>query len=430
MTSAGKHIARLASVAPLLGLLGFAGFASIRNYTVANLVENANEANLRKAVSLAPSNSFAWAQLGAILERRGETDAALQPLERAVELNPYDYGAWLDLGLHWETEGDAAKAEKCLQEAIRTSGGYYPRWVLANFYLRQADTTRFWSAMQAAILSGQADLRPAFQLYWRAFDDAGVILENGVPDRPDINRKYCEFLLASNRAGAVKPVWQRVSLDLQPRDREMGLRYAEALLANRQVGDAVHVWNQLCAAHILTYDALDAVRGPFLTNGRFEQAPSGRLFDWKLLPSEGVVARVISADGRKQLQIRFAGAHQESAELAAQSIPVSPAKTYQLKYRYSTADLPDATGLYWSAEDAGTGEKLMRPAPLPAAEKGWREGEAVVRTGSQTRLIHLSFGYRRAEGTVRTEGSVALAAVELTLSGSASHPGHEEKEEQ
>jgi hypothetical protein len=37
------------------------------------------------------------------------------------------------------------------------------------------------------------------------------------------------------------------------------------------------------------------------------------------------------------------------------------------------------------------------------------------RTGANTTLAHLVLGYRRMQGTVRTEGSVMLRGMELSL---------------
>lgn len=428
MKALSSRLARLALAAPALALLAVAVFASIRTYLVAGLVENATEQNLRKAIRLEPSNAYAWAQLGSLLERRGDTDAAEKPLERAVELDQYNYGAWLDLGLHWEVEGNQKKAEQCLQQAVRVSGGYYPRWVLANFYLRQGGGDLFWTAMREAMLHSQGDLTQVFQLYWRASDDAEEILKKGIPDRPDINRQYCNFLIDSGRIAIVPPVWRRVESDLQPRDREMGTRYADALLASRQPEEALRVWNQLCAARLLPFPPLDVARGPVLTNGRFEVRPSGRVFDWKLAELQDISETVLSSNGQPQLQISFSGAHPESLELVSQVAPASQRQTYLLGYRYSTADLPAATGLYWSVEDALSGEKLLASSPLAAANGGWKQGQATVRTGSQTRLIRLLFGYRRTEGTVRSQGSVSLTDVELAVVGPQGQPDRAKRE--
>ena len=428
MKAISGRLTRLALAAPGLALLALGMFASVQAYRVASLVEDASEQNLRKATALAPSNAYAWSQLGSLLERRGDSDAAEKPLERAVELDEYSYGAWLDLGLHWEVKGNPEKAERCLREAVRVGGGYYPRWVLANFYLRQGGGDRFWTAMRDAMLHSREDLGAVFQLYWRASDNAREILEKGVPDRADINRQYCTFLVNSGRIASVPPVWRRVESDLQPRDREMGIRYAAALLAGREVDETVRVWNQLCAARLLPYQALDAVRGPLLTNGRFELKPSGRVFDWKLAELPDITETVVSSKGQPQLEIGFSGAHPETASLVSQVAPAAPRQTYQLNYRYSTTGLPQATGLFWSVEDGVTGEKLLPNSPLSAADEGWKEGHATLRTGSQTRLIRLLFGYRRAEGTVRSQGSVSLTDVELAPAGAQGQPDDRKRE--
>jgi tetratricopeptide (TPR) repeat protein len=399
------------ALAALAGL-GMAAFQSAQIYVAEQLVESATEQNLRKAAALAPINSDAWARLGALLEKRGESDEAARALARAVALNHYDAAAWVDLGLHWEVSGDQKQAERCLLEAVRVDNTFYPRWVLANFYLREGDAQQFWTAMRAAISHSRADLKAVFELYWRAFDDPGEILEKGIPDTPEINRRYCSFLLQSGRTAAAAGVWKRLARRLEPADLPLGLAYANALLAGREPEGALHVWNELCSSRLIPYEPLDPAKGRVLTNGTFRIQPTGHLFDWKLTEAEGVSGDVETFSGRPVLAIRLSGAHPETVELLSQLAPVAGGRTYRLVYSYSTSGLPADTGLYWMADDAETGAHCMAARALLAAED-WKEGSTVFHTNPRTRLIRIVFGYRRAPGTTRAPGSVSLANVNV-----------------
>lgn len=418
MSPRGKYAprtVRLLAALCAVSLLAIAAVASARIFMAEELAGRATEDDLKKAVKLAPANSQAWAQLGALLEKRGDTEGAVRALERAVELSRYDPAAWVSLGVHWEIEGDPQRAERCLLEAARVDRTFFPRWALANFYLRQGGGERFWAAMRDAIASNRDDLTSAFELCWRAYGDAEQILQKAIPDKPETNRAYLRFLLSTGRAMAAAAVWNRIAGQLQPPDLQLAKQYMEALLVERVVDDAVNVWNRLCQAGLMRYAALDPARGLSLTNGNFRLALGDLPFDWRLGEVEGITAMMGNNPGsRSGLTIRFSGAHPETAELLSQLAPAAENETYQLRYRYSTSGLPADTGLYWMVEDGPKGGKLMEGQPLPAAEERWTAGSARFQTGPKTNLIRIAFAYRRSPGTTRAQGSVSLTDVEVS----------------
>ena len=383
-------------------------------YWAERLAQSATEEDLRKAVALAPGNADAWARLGAVLERRGDSSGAAKALARAVELNPYDAGAWVDLGLHWELEGDVKKAEDCLLKAARMDNTFFPRWSLANFYLRHGAGDPFWTAMREAISRNREDLSAAFELYWRAFDDPREILEKGIPDVPELNRRYFKFLVQTGRMAAIQGVWKRQAGRLEPEDLGPALQYVDQLLANGEAAGAVVVWNRLCEAGLVRHQPVDPARGRSLTNGKFRIPPAGRGFDWKSKEIEGIRADVESSGGRSGLLIRFSGAHPETAELVSQLAPALVHQSYQLQYSYSTSGLPPETGLYWTVEDAESRANLATSQPLAATQENRKEQRETFQTGPKTRLLRVVFAYRRSPGTTRAQGSVLLGDVQIS----------------
>lgn len=394
-----------------LTLLSFAAFASLRLYWVDRLARSGAEADLERAVSLAPGNAEAWAQLGTVLERRGESSRAAAALSRAVQLNRYDAQAWVDLALHREVQGDLKEAEKYLLQATRIDGTFFPRWALANFYLRQGAEDAFWAAMREALSRSYEYPAAAFDLYWRASDNPGDILRKGVPDIPKLNRKYFEFLLPTDRHEAAAEVWQRIERSLQPADLDLGLRYAEAALARFDAETAVRVWNQLCQQGLLPLEPLDPRAGRLLSNGKFLAAPSGRAFDWTLKLAEGITADVQNPNGRSSLWIRLSGAHPETADLLWQLAPVLPDRVYRLQYSYDTSGLPADTGLRWIVEDPQSHATLAAGDPLVATDEAWKQGQESFQVPGKTRLVRLVLRYERSPGTTRAQGSVSIANI-------------------
>ncbi len=407
---------RFALAALVLAALSLAGRASVR-VLIADQLAQDDEAELRRAVALTPRNADAWARLGSMLEKRGDDARAAEVLQRAVELNRYDSGAWVDLALVKEIGGDMPGAQKCLLEAVRVDSTFPPWWALANFHLRAGNTDPFWSAMRRAVASGRADLDAAFALYWRASEDPAEILRRGIPDVPEVNRKYLAFLLQTDRNAACDAVWDRQSARLQPEDLPAGLSYVDRLIASRSVPRAVKVWNQLCAAGLVRFQPLDPAAGRLLTGGDFASEPSGRSFDWALRATDGLTAYPENLGGLAGLRIRFSGAHPESTEILAQFAPALDRRTYRLKYQYATEGLEADTGLYWTVEDVTAGQNLATvlatTPPLQASEGDGSHGRISFQTGPGTRLLRLVLAYHRSPGTTRARGSISLSGVDL-----------------
>ncbi len=407
------RLLRLATVVLVAGVLALAVVTSLRFFLAERWIATVSEPNLEKAVSLVPYHAVAWARLGALRQRRGESAAALKALHRSLELNRYNGPAWVEIALHWELEGDMQRSRQSLLEAVRVDGSYDSLWALANFCLRQGDSDGFWQAMRRALAHSRADPSVAFALCWRASDDPDQILAKAIPDEPEINRHYFVFLLLNQHHAALAGAWRRLETSLRAQDLETGLRYCENLLGRGQVEAAVRVWNRLSEAGLTPHQPLNPAQGRLLTNGRLRFDPLGRAFDWVLQPTEGVISAVETASGGNRLVIRLSGTHPETVELLSQLAPAMPGRTYRLAFRYSTSDLPPDTGLYWRLEDTASLTPLGRLPSLPATDQNWSRQSLVFRTGPRTRLVRLIFAYRRSSGTTRAEGSVSLADIEL-----------------
>ena len=412
MTIAPLRLIRLAAGLGSVALLVLAGWASVQAYRVESLLTTMRPDDMERAVRLAPSYSLAWARLGAVRERLGDSAGARAALERALTLNAYNADAWIELGLYWELQGEPARAERCLREAVRVDRTFPARWTLANFYLRQQDSARFWPAIREAVAVNRSDPSAAFELCWRASQDSRQILEQCVPDDPAVLRRYFSYLTRAGRTAALPPIWDRLEPVLTPAEVPATLTWADSLLADGRIDFALRVWNRLCDAGLIRHRRLDPSRGHLLTNGKFAERPVGQVFDWTLAPAEGVNAELERSGGGSILRLALSGTHREQTDLLWQRAPVGPQQNYRLTGRYSTSGLHDDTGLSWTAEDAASGASLAAGRPLAASETS-RNWELRFRTGPKTRLVRLLFAYRRSPGTTRALGTVGLAELEL-----------------
>ena len=401
---------------------GLAGAAAVRMYLAERTLQTVARPDLERALRLAPGNSIAWARLGAVLEREGDPEGAARALREAVRLNSYNAPAWVDLGLHYELQGDLKQAEQCLAEAVRVDNGVATHWAAVNFFIRQSVDDRFWAAMRRLLTRSlvHPNLVPAFELCWRASGDPGEILRKAIPDDPEVLRKYFQYLLDTGRKPGLPAVWTRLAALLEARDLDPALRYADVLLEDRLTTAAVQAWNALTRRGLTPHEALEPARGSVVTNGRFRHRPSGRAFDWRTVPADGVSVDIESRGVDVGLWVRLSGAHPESTELFWQWMPVEPNRTYQLRFRYRTDGLPPDTGLYWTARDESgpLRSELLTSATLEA-RGSWTPSQARLRTGAVARQARLIFAYRRSLGTTRGRGWVILSDVELLPEGAA-----------
>ncbi len=411
--SRGAALRGLAAAAVVVALAA-AAWASVQVYRAEHLIAGVTLENLEKAVRLVPHSSHAWARLGTLRETRGDGEGATAALERAIALHRYNAGAWIDLGLHWEMAGDPGRAEQHLLEAVRVDGTFQPRWALANHYARRQTPEKFWPAIRAAIACNRFDPFPAFELCWRVSEDPDEILERAIPGQQEVHRRYFQYLSNAGRTTAAGRVWQRLEGRLERRDLPGAFAYLDSLLASRQTDEAMRVWNGLVQQDLIPHGLLLPEQGRVLTNGQFRHQPSGRAFDWGIPKAPGISGDVEVVPGASQLRLRFDGTHPESTELLSQQVPVLARQSYRLGFSYLTSGLPAETGLSWAVYDAASASPLAAGETLRATLDQWRRSGLAFQSPSQTRLVKVLLRYRRAAGTTRAEGSLALRDVELS----------------
>jgi len=99
--------------------------ATIYNFVGLNELRNGRFdsalANFKKAVSLAPDNSWLVYNLAFAYLQKEEFDKAITGFERCLQLDPSNGEAYTNLGNAWGRQGQSAKAKQYYQEAVRVS---------------------------------------------------------------------------------------------------------------------------------------------------------------------------------------------------------------------------------------------------------------------------------------------------------------------
>lgn len=366
-----------------------------------------NAQAIRRAVRLAPGNAeyySGWAEI--------EPGRAVTALETAVALNPASSLLRVELGQAAEAKGDYPKAEASLLRAVAMNNNFAPRWVLSDFYFHRRDAKRFWPAVKAALATSYDDVSPLFHNCWELSSDPQTILENAIPDRPAVLIQYLVYLLGERRMEAAEPVAARV---LAKPDQDAAgalLAYCDQILEAGRGEPAVAVWNGLSKQGLIPYPAVSVEAGK-LTNGEFGMPSVGACLDWRFSSPDGVeIGRV----GKPPVvYIGLSGNQAQSLDLLSQYVPLLPERDYELSVRYRATGMQEESGLMCRLVPPGGGDLLGETGLLPGGDQVEKDIVFRFRTGGNTTLARLMLGYRRIPGTVRTEGSVMLRGMELSL---------------
>ncbi|MGQ9635641.1 MAG: tetratricopeptide repeat protein [Bryobacteraceae bacterium] len=369
--------------------------------------------SLAGAIRLAGGNAQYHVRQAELLEQAGAGENLREAaLEAALTLNPRDSEVWMELGLRAEMRGEWARSERCLLEAARVDRTYQPRSTLANYYFRRGDREKFWRWVREALERPPAtgDVAPLYRLCWSLTEDAGLILDRAIPKRTETLRPYLSFLLAGSRLEAAEAVAEGILPHGTADDVPLLVAYCDRLLEARQTARATRLWNALVGRGLLGYQALNPAAGFALTNGDFRLTPRSQGFDWRIPAVEGVTAsRDVQAPA---LRLSFSGKQPEQCELLWQYLPLAPAASYHFRFEYQTEGIGPGTGLRWEVEDlSGTPVRLAESVSLAAED--WTGGEVTFTTPARLAAARVVLAYRRAPGTTRISGWIALRHLRL-----------------
>lgn len=358
-------------------------------------------AGTEKALAATPWQSVYHIQL-ALLVSDDDPKRASEALQRAISLNPSDSRAWIELGLGIEAGGDAKAAEQYFLHAAEVDKGYTPRWSLANYYLRRDDETRFWFWSKAAAQMLWGDPLPLFRLCGRVVEDGNLIDRLDIRN-PDTQAAYLSYLLSQDRLDLIGPATHRLLERGRESDVRLLLTACDRLISAGLTDDALALWNRLAETGKIPYAPLNRAADPILNHDSFLPGSVSQAFVWRLLPTGGVSAS--RAENPPGLRLAFSGDEPEECAPLVRDLPVEENTAYEFTVLYRTAGIEPNTGLAWHVRSLA-GVDLGTPAAL-ASEDGSSVRIRFV-TPSGCRLARMALEYRRALGTTRIEGSILL----------------------
>jgi tetratricopeptide (TPR) repeat protein len=391
--------------------LAFAARSSVRLARADHQFRNGTPEGAARALALAPDNA-------AYALRLGRLTGNVAALERAVALEPRLAEAWIELGLHWERDGQLSKAERALEHAVLVDATYAPLWTQANFYARQNQPSEFLVAARRALATGDPDHynpAPLFQLAWNTAAEPAAILKSAIPRVARIENLYLEFLLANGHLEAAGPAAERLLHGGEVDDAVPLMIYCDRLLEAGDRARAVSIWNALGRMARPSRPPLEPLSGFSLTNGDFSAESTGHGFDWRMpvVPGVSYSRKPRASTGLLSgMRITFDGHQPEQCQTLEQILPLLAGGRYRLRCRYRAALLPAGSGPQWQITDAATGAEIPSDA-LPLSGNVETETVARFRAPAHCGLARLALVYRRALGTMRIAGTVALESVSL-----------------
>jgi tetratricopeptide (TPR) repeat protein len=352
--------------------------------------------SIRSAIRLAPDNSEYFMRLALLDE---EHDREL--LETALRLNQYNAQAAVELGLRYEADGDYSRAETLLLHAFSVDHTYFPRWSLANFYLRRGDMPAFWTWTRRAAEMPAGDIGALFELCWRVSPNPEEIAGAILNDNPELTRQYLVFLRGKDQLHSAGVIGLRLIRTGAPEtDRPLLLAVVNQLLAANDLSTANALWRELIQQHWVVADT----RLP--NNANFAHDPLPVSFDWSLASYPGLH----SWPGPSGLETEFTGEQPENCSIAEQTLVLTPG-TYALEYSYHTTDIPPDTGVQWQIIDAKSGVVLAHSPDLSSTTL--KHSMFAFSVSPEAPALRLRLTYQRALGTPRISGTLVMLSTEI-----------------
>jgi hypothetical protein len=240
---------------------------------------------------------------------------------RRDSANPY---RWADLGEALAGNEQLPQARTCFLRALQLSPVLPQIWLRdANFHFGLGENDRGLTSA-AHVLRTVPDYDGIlFSYFDRLIHDPGLVLIE-IGDNRRAARAYTSHLIATGQIDAAQTAW-RILLRRKLADQRITASYIDLLLRSARYGEAQRDW--------AGYAPGRGREASVLSNGGFENEPSGAAFDWRITPSEqfetGFDTTVVH-EGHRSLCVKFYGRENVSYGNVIQNAVVEPGM-YELR---------------------------------------------------------------------------------------------------
>jgi len=267
--------------------------------------------------------------------------------------------------------------------------------------LVQGDQARALRHFRVVLANDPESVDLALQLCWHATGDANQIINQALPERPDLYFSFLRLLIHKQETAAARNVWDRLVTLNQTFPLQLAFPYLRFLLARQEVAAAQNAWQQLASLNPSLEPYLPS-RENLVINAGFEVNVLNGGFDWSYLPNPHVALAIDTSEfhsGTRSLSITFDGQNPPDAGIF-QFIPVKPNTEYEFSAAYKTEELVTASGPRFSIRDAYTNASYVRTDDSLGTNP-WRLQQARFQTGPNTNLVLLKIARQPAGPLIR-----------------------------
>ncbi|HEV1993825.1 MAG TPA: tetratricopeptide repeat protein [Candidatus Acidoferrum sp.] len=388
----GRRLVFLARICLLIGLLLSAYFV-IRQGVGAWYFRKGGPEAVQSAIQWDSGNPQYFDALGSLMHfyaDAGNPKDIVSAYQTATRLSSHNAYYWADLGAAYDWAGrpdDALRAFEQARQLFPNSPDI--NWRLANFYVRAGKTSEALRALQKVLAGDNVARHHAFALATSATRDTNAILSEMLPVRADIYFEYLDFLIAAGKMDAAEMVWARVLERNVPFELRQVFPYLDALIQHREPERAAETWSAL-AGRLPAQIHRRAGGRDLITNGSFELDILDGGLDWRILPVEGAIVSLDSAnavDGARSLRIEFDGKHNLDFYHVLQYVPVKPDTRYRFSGSMRVNGITTQSGPRFQIYDTYDMPILFLSTSHLVGISDWQAEQVEFKTGAATRLL-------------------------------------------
>jgi len=293
---------------------------------------------------------------------------------------------WCDLGQSLADAGQIDQADYCFARAAELGPKVPPILLrVANFYFTAQQPEKALGYASRVLAQGPAYDNLVFLTYFRLGVEFNSILEHGIPEDRRAAQSFLQYMLRSASPEQAQQVWEWI-ISRSFADDALASLYVEYLVKRKLYEEAAKVWSAYVRER-----AGDYPEANFLFNGDFEKPPTGCVFDWRLLSSNGFQAARDSKtpwSGTWSVRLHFTGKENVTFAGLAQVAYIRPGR-YTFEAHIKTSGLSTDEGIRFRIVDAEASRRLDVLTEQTLGTGDWSEIRKDFTVSAPTRLIEI-----------------------------------------
>jgi tetratricopeptide repeat protein len=309
-------------------------------------------------------------------------DTAKSSLTELLEGDPASAVRWCDLGEELLAAGQAEKASYSMARATVLAPNIPAVWVRAgnlHFQLGEPDKAVRYTTHALALVP---DYDTAIFGYYDALVPDRETVLDALGANPRALNSYLRHLISTNQLAGAESTWAR-SVRAGVTD-DLAAEYLELLVRNGKRREAAETWSGYAGKRSPDYRTSNQ-----LFNPDFENEFTKAVFDWKILPLEGVEAGRDGSQawsGHWSLRIRFHGQANVDYQYVTQAVYLTPG-TYRLLAHIKTDSLTTDQGVRLRIFDRDAPQRLDVGTEQVTGTLDWTSLQKVFTVAAPTNLV-------------------------------------------